>query len=92
MTLCHFLIKNGPKTSTQIIAVTASMPYFIFLILVVRGLFLNGAMEGITYLFKPKWERLLDYNIWIDATTQAFFQVSLGYGAITNLSTAKPRR
>ena len=25
-------------------------------------------------------------------TTQAFFQVSLGYGAITNMSTAKPRR
>ena len=92
MLLCHLLMKNGAKTSTKIIAVTASTPFFIFFILVLRGLFLDGAMEGIAYLFKPKWERLLDYNIWIDAMTQAFFQVSLGYGAITNLSTSKPRR
>jgi solute carrier family 6 (neurotransmitter transporter, GABA) member 1 len=55
MLLCHLLMKNGAKASTKILAVTASTPFFIFFILVIRGLFLDGAMEGIAYLFKPKW-------------------------------------
>jgi SNF family Na+-dependent transporter len=55
MILCHLVIRNGAKTSGKIIIVTASTPFVIFFILVVRGLFLDGALEGIIYLFKPKW-------------------------------------
>ena len=92
MALCYFVIKNGAKTSGKIIIVTASTPFVIFFILVIRGLFLEGALEGIIFLFKPKWELLADYTIWIDATTQVFYQLTLGLGTMCNLSTAKPRR
>jgi len=44
MILCHLVIKNGAKTSGKIIIVTASTPFVIFLILVIRGLFLDGAL------------------------------------------------
>ena len=56
--LCHFVVKNGAKTSGKIIIVTASAPFFMFFILVFRGLFLNGAWEGIVYLFSPNWDLL----------------------------------
>ena len=92
MILCYFVIKNGAKTSGKIIIVTASTPFVIFFILVLRGLFLEGALEGIIFLFKPKWELLADYTIWIDATTQVFYQLTLGIGTMVNLSTAKARR
>ena len=92
MILCYMVIKNGAKTSGKIIIVTASTPFVIFFILVVRGLFLDGALEGIIFLFKPKWELLADYTIWIDATTQVFYQLTIGVGTMVNLSTAKARR
>ena len=40
MILCYLVIKNGAKTSGKIIIVTASTPFVIFFILVLRGLFL----------------------------------------------------
>lgn len=33
---------------------TASIPYLFFVILLLRGIFLDGAIEGLTYLFVPK--------------------------------------
>ena len=92
MLLCHFVIKDGAKTSGKVVIVTASAPFFLFFILVCRGLFLDGAIEGLAYLFNPKWELLLDYNIWVDATIQVFYQYSIGTGTICNLATAKARR
>jgi SNF family Na+-dependent transporter len=92
MLICHFVIKDGAKTSGKIVMVTATAPYVILVILVLRGLFLEGAMGGLSFLFKPKWESLLNYNVWIDATVQVFYQMSIGTGNIINISTAKPRR
>ena len=92
MVLCYLVIKNGAKTSGKIVIVTATAPFVILAILVLRGLFLEGALDGILFLFKPRWDRLWDYTIWIDATTQVFYQLSLGNGTILNIATAKARR
>lgn len=92
LVICHFVIKEGAKTSGKIIIVTASAPFVMFLILVLRGLFLDGAWEGIVFLFKPNWDLLWTPSIWIDATTQVFYQLTIGVGTIVNLSTQKARR
>lgn len=52
--------------------------FTLFLILAVRSLTLPGAVEGLKYLFIPKWELLLDPITWIMALGQAYFSVSLG--------------
>lgn len=51
--------------------------FVIFIILLVRSLTLPGAMEGVLYLVKPRWEYLLKPITWIMALGQAFFTVSL---------------
>ena len=57
--------------------------YILFLILVIRVLILDGAMEGIKYLFVPKWEFLSQPKTWIYALGQAFFSLSIaGSGMI----------
>ena len=38
---------------------TAIFPYVMLIILLVRGLTLEGATEGIIYLFKPDFSQLL---------------------------------
>ncbi len=53
--ICYFIVRNGVKSSGKIVIVTALLPYFFFIVLFIRALFLDGAIEGISYLFKPKW-------------------------------------
>lgn len=55
------------------------MPIFfaLFLIILVRVLTLDGAIEGIKYLLVPKWEFLGNPKTWIYALGQAFFSLSL---------------
>ena len=57
--------------------------YILFLILLVRVLMLDGAMDGLEYLFVPKWEFLSQPRTWVYALGQAFFSLSLaGSGMI----------
>lgn len=46
---------------------TATAPYFILTILLVRGLFLTGAGKGIYYLFVPDFNKLFEPQVWVDA-------------------------
>ena len=55
------------------------MPAFfgLFVILAIRVVTLDGALEGYKYLFIPKWEYLGDPKTWVFALGQAFFSLSL---------------
>jgi SNF family Na+-dependent transporter len=55
------IVRKGVKSSGKIIIFTAISPYFFFIVLLVRAIFLDGAIEGISYLFEPKWEKLFGF-------------------------------
>ena len=52
----------------------------LFLALVVRALFLPGALEGLNAFFTPNWSALTDSKVWIEAFAQIFFSLSVGFG------------
>ena len=52
----------------------------MFVILVVRALFLPGAINGLDALFTPNWGALLDPAVWIAAYGQIFFSLSVAFG------------
>ena len=56
------------------------MPYILLLILLVRGLMLPGALDGLHYYLVPQFERLLETKIWVDAAIQIFYSVGAGFG------------
>lgn len=43
----------------QAVWVTATVPYIVLFILLVRGCTLPGAKDGIIYYLRPVWHRLL---------------------------------
>lgn len=51
--------------------------YVLFIIVLVKVLSLENAMEGVKYLFTPKWEFLSQPKTWIYALGQSFFSLSL---------------
>ena len=69
----------------QIIWISAISPYIVLSILCVKALTLDGAMDGLKFLFTPDWERLKSSECWIDGGTQIFFSYGVGIGALLAL-------
>ncbi|KFP09626.1 Sodium-dependent serotonin transporter, partial [Egretta garzetta] len=46
-------------TSLQVVWVTATLPYVVLLILLVRGATLPGAWRGVIFYLRPDWSKLL---------------------------------
>ena len=42
---------------------TAFFPYVVLTILLIRGLTLDGSIDGIVYFLLPKWESLLNAKV-----------------------------
>ncbi|XP_023243222.1 sodium-dependent proline transporter-like [Centruroides sculpturatus] len=75
------LIK-GVKSSGKVIYFTATSPYIILISLFIYGATLDGASDGIYFLFVPKWERLTDLKIWLAAAEQLFYSLGLSWGSL----------
>jgi solute carrier family 6 (neurotransmitter transporter, creatine) member 8 len=61
------------------------MPYIFLFILLIRGLLLPGAINGIIYYLKPNWEKLAQFQVWSDAGTQVFYSYGIGIAALVAL-------
>ncbi|KFB53946.1 sodium-dependent nutrient amino acid transporter 5 [Anopheles sinensis] len=75
------ILIKGIKSSGKASYFLAIFPYIIIAVLLVRSLTLEGAWIGITYLFRPQWDKLLTIGIWYEAVTQCFFSLSICFGA-----------
>ncbi len=57
-----------------------------FVALVVRSLFLDGAVTGLNALFTPDWGVLTHAGVWAAAFGQIFFSLSIGFGIMITYS------
>ncbi len=58
----------------------------LFLVMVVRALFLPGAAEGLNAFFTPDFNALTDAGVWIAAYSQIFFSLSIAFGIMITYS------
>src|SRR5690606_37092539 len=57
-----------------------------FLALVIRALFLPGAVDGLEAFFAPDWSTLTHVGVWAAAFGQIFFSLSIGFGIMITYS------
>lgn len=82
---------RGIKTSVKVMYFSSIFPYVVLFCFLVRGLMLDGAMEGITHMFYPKLEIWGNIQVWRQAATQVFFALGLGFGSIIAYSSYNPK-
>ncbi|KFM57632.1 Sodium- and chloride-dependent GABA transporter 1, partial [Stegodyphus mimosarum] len=81
----YFIIWKGLHQSGKIIYVTALFPYVILTVLLIRGLTLDGALDGLLFFITPDFTKLCEPKVWVAAGTQVFFTFGIGFGSVINL-------
>ncbi|XP_033631856.1 sodium- and chloride-dependent glycine transporter 2-like [Asterias rubens] len=94
LTLCLLLawlivflsLAKGIQSSGKVVYVTSTFPYFVLVALFIRGITLEGAIDGIVFYMKPDPVKLLLPKVWQDAAVQVFFSLGCTFGTLHTLS------
>ncbi|XP_026999520.1 sodium-dependent neutral amino acid transporter B(0)AT2 [Tachysurus fulvidraco] len=87
--ICLAMIK-GIKSSAKVMYFSSIFPYAVLFCFLIRGLMLDGAIDGLTFMFFPKLEIWGEVQVWRQAATQVFFSLGLGYGSVIAYSSYNP--
>ncbi|XP_063055804.1 sodium-dependent dopamine transporter [Engraulis encrasicolus] len=84
--ILYFSLWKGVKTSGKVVWITATMPYVVLTVLLIRGVTLPGASAGIKAYLSVDFYKLLKPQVWIEAATQICFSLGVGFGVLIAFS------
>jgi len=73
-----FLVFRGALHIGKIVFWTVTIPWALLIIILIRGLTLPGAIEGLNYYLTPDFAALASPDLWFGALSQIAFTLSLG--------------
>ncbi|MFP4392280.1 MAG: sodium-dependent transporter [Desulfohalobiaceae bacterium] len=82
-------VRRGIEVANKIF-----MPLLFLLLLIMlgRAVTLEGAAEGINWLFRPDFSAILDYKVWTAAYGQIFFTLSICFAIMITYSSYLPAK
>ena len=80
--LIWLCVCKGIESLGKVAWVTAIFPYLVLVILLVRGLTLDGADIGLKFYLTPRFDQLGNIKVWIAAASQIFYSTGVGWGTL----------
>ena len=87
--LVYFSIWKGVESSGKVVYFTALLPYALLIIMLLRGLTLEGSGSGLYYLFYPDWSKLGNIKVWRDGVNQVIFSSGIAFGPLVYYSSCR---
>ena len=87
--ICFKGIKGGIEKLNKVLLPTLVA---IMIIIVIKGVTLEGASLGLNKLFTPDWNKVMDPKVWIAAYGQVFYSLSLAMGIMMTYSSYLPKK
>lgn len=81
----YLCIINGIKSAGKVALLTATLPYVLIAVLLVKGCMLPGAYDGIYYYLKPNISKLAEPQVWIQAGGQVCYSYAIGFAALITM-------
>ena len=84
------VVRQGTAGIERLVKIFVPAMWGLMAVLVVRGLSLEGGVQGMLYLFTPDFAAMKDVAVWQGAFTQIFFTLSVGFGVMTAYASYLP--
>jgi solute carrier family 6 (neurotransmitter transporter, glycine) member 5/9 len=62
--IVFLVIVRGVKSSGKVSYFLALFPYVVMITILVRGVTLDGSIDGILFFLKPQWGEILNPKVW----------------------------
>ncbi|XP_071088294.1 sodium- and chloride-dependent glycine transporter 2-like [Haliotis cracherodii] len=79
-------IIRGIKSAGKVVYVTATLPYLLLIILLIRSLMLPGSDEGLLVYIKPDFNKLMEMQVWLEACLQVFYSLGPAWGGLITMA------
>lgn len=79
-------LANGIKTLGKVVNVTVTLPYILLTVLLIRGVTLDGAWNGLKHYFIPDFSRLAHGQVWMEAAVQCFYSLGPAWGGLITMA------
>ncbi|XP_046332791.2 sodium- and chloride-dependent glycine transporter 2-like [Haliotis rufescens] len=79
-------VVRGVRSVGKAVYVTATVPYVILIVLLIRGLTLPGGTEGALFYITPNFSKLLEIQVWLEACLQVFYSLGPAWGCIITMA------
>ncbi|VDL69266.1 unnamed protein product [Nippostrongylus brasiliensis] len=89
-TLIYLCVMKGIKSSGKVMYATATFPYLVTTIFLIRSVTLDGAMKGLWHMINPDLHKLYSPTVWLEAATQIFYSMGLGFGGLIAFGSYNP--
>lgn len=85
------ILWRGTQTIERAVKIFVPLMWVFMIGLIVRGLTLDGGLDGVLYLFTPDLKGIAEPGVWRGAFSQMFFSLSLGLGTMTAYASYLPK-
>ncbi|CAH8464921.1 unnamed protein product [Dicrocoelium dendriticum] len=80
--ITYACMSRGIRSVGKVVYLTATLPYVLLTVIIIRGCTLPGSWDGLKFYILPNWSALMKIQVWIAAATQIFYSLGPAWGGL----------